>query len=156
MPTTPIRFLLVQESLKDRTLFSILRNEGHEVGFLLPGDSDLSRYPVPEDTPIMTTPKMVDSFNPAVYMFPRPYVGKYAGEQIRNKKFVVGSSQSHHALASTDQGYAEAILKNSDLPYTPSLYAATEAEFNHYLTFLESQKKEPGTRFRFSPSPPGS
>lgn len=136
----PIRFLLVQESLLDRSLMAALQREGHEVGFLVPPEG-LSPVPIAPNIPIMTTPEQaVDQFDPTVVMFPKPYVGPLATELIRKGRNVVGSSVSHHELASVDPRFGNVLLNNAGVPNAQSYYAETESDFFHLATVLEAHE----------------
>lgn len=139
MSTTPIRFLLVSESLRDRSLFHILRHEGHEVGWLVPEDSNLSTYPLPSNTPVMTTPAIaIDAFNPAVIVFPSPLAWELAEELIRAKKWVVGSSATHHQLALMDPRFAKSVLKTAGLKSSQSVYVEAESDFHYAMNMLDA------------------
>lgn len=143
MSTDPIRFLLVAENFCDRSLFSILRAEGHEVGWLVSDFANqANHHPLPKDTPVMTTPAMAEQFNPAVILFPQPFAGALGSEFLKQKRWVIGSSNFHHKVSELDPAYSKVLLKNAGLPAFPTHYVSEEGEFQHLLNLLEAHYHE--------------
>ena len=125
-----VRFLVIQESLEDRSAIATLRKEGHSIGVLVPPDSPV--YPIPDDVSLFVDHhEALEEWDASVYFFPQPFVPQLARDLIVNKKFAVGSSPTHCSLATPDAVTERNLCRTAGVPYLPSTAIHSYADWMH-------------------------
>ena len=146
MDHQPIKFLFVAKDPRDTRclqLESVLRAEGHEIAYLCPKSYEPDPTLSAKGIPVYGDPAVAEShYDPAVFIFPRPFVGPYAKQLLSRKKWVVGCSPTHHALASLSPEYSNNLLRASGWGDHIIPTVETMEDLEHLLILHAGEKNE--------------